>query len=436
MKIAGKPVCKQLAIFAFLLMLLITFTGAKRCNKKPKLLPLSSIHIIDRNGLSETISNKERMQQFQNIDFLKSQPYQKVLRIYARDSKGHIRSAITTYYENGNVKQFLEILDGRANGCYWEWHENGVLSLSSHVIGGTPDITSAAEKTWLFDGVSCVWDENNRIKAEISYSQGFLEGVSIYYHSCGEMWKRIPYSKDLIEGKVEIFCKDGRLLQEINYCEGKKHGISTRYWEENALASQEVYYNGKLEQGTYFDRNGEPVAEIKNGKGQRAVFGKRHIKELQDYIHGSLEGEVKVFNEEGILKRIYHVKNGMKHGEEIEYYDQIFSTPSLQPKFSFHWTEGKIQGIMRTWYSNGNLESQKELANNAKNGVLTAWYRDGNIMMIEEYEMNKLIRGDYFKIHERTPVSQILQGKGTATLFDPSGHFIQKVNYVNGKPEL
>ena len=50
---------------------------------------------------------------------------------------------------------------------------------------------------------------------------------------------------------------------------------------------------------------------------------------------GILEGEVKVFNQQGRLKRLYHVKNGIKHGEEIEYYDRFFAppTPSAQTFF-------------------------------------------------------------------------------------------------------
>ena len=96
----------------------------------------------------------------------------------------------------------------------------------------------------------------------------------------------------------------------------------------------------------------------------------------------------------------------------------------------------RFKDIVKTWYPNGSPESQREMANNAKNGVLTAWYRDGNLMMIEEYENDKLVRGDYFKKEERIPVSQVIGGKGTVTIFDADGHFVQKIAYVNGKPEI
>lgn len=426
----------QLILSLLLCVCLFTLTGAKR-HRKNRPLPLTSIHIIDRNGFAETISNKERLNQFQNMDFLKSQPYQKVLRIYARDAKGNLRSIVTTYHENGNPKQFLEILNARAYGTYCEWHENGNMSVYTKVIGGMPDVTPVAERSWLFDGQSCVWDEEGRLIAEIYYSQGSLEGTSIYYHANtnGQVWKRVPYVKNQIHGTAEIFKKDGELLQQINFCQGQKHGDTLRYWDCEQLASQEEYCRDKLENGQYFDKQGVLIAEVKQGNGYRAIFGKEHVQELQQYIDGVLEGEVQVFNAEGRLKRIYHVKNGIKHGEEIEYYDRP-SNPTPQPRLSFYWYEGKIQGLVKTWYPNGNMESQKEMSNNAKNGVLTAWYRDGDLMLIEEYETDKLVRGDYFKKGEKMPVSQVMQGKGTATIFDADGHFVQKVSYYNGKPEI
>jgi antitoxin component YwqK of YwqJK toxin-antitoxin module len=429
---------KQLTIGIVLCLLLLTFTGAKRTKScKPRPLALSSVSIIDRNGFSETISNKERLNQFQNIDFLTSQPYQKVLRIYARDSIGNVRSVVTTYHENGNPKQFLEILNARANGMYCEWHENGKMSLSTIVIGGTPDVTALAERTWLFDGSSLAWDDEGHQIAEVLYSQGSLDGVSTYLHPNGQIWKKIPYVKNQIDGNVEIYKCNGELLQQMSYCQGVRDGPSARYWDCEHIASREDFCRDKLENGQYLDKEGNLIAEVSNGTGYRAVFTKEGIQEIQEYVDGNLEGEVKVFNQEGRLKRTYHVKNGIKHGEEIEYYDRFFasSAPS-QAKLSFYWYEGKIQGHVKTWYPNGSPESQKEMANNAKNGVLTAWYRDGNMMLIEEYDNDKLVRGDYFKRDDRIPASQVIDGKGTVTVFDADGHFVQKISYANGKPEF
>ena len=372
------------------------------------------------------------------MNFLTPQPYQKVLRIYARDSGGNIRSIVTTYHENGNPKQFLEIINARAYGNYYEWHENGKMSVAAHVVGGAADVTPLAERTWLFDGSSCAWDEQEKAIAEVQYSQGSLEGVTTYFHSNGQVWKRLPYIKNQLEGTVEVYLCNGDLLQQTSYSQGQINGLSKRFWNLEQVASEEEYCRGRLENGLYFDIEGNMIAEVKQGSGFRAIFGKKGVQELQEFRDGSLDGEVKVFNQEGCLKRIYHVKNGIKHGEEIEYYNRFFNSSAQhqQPKLSFFCYEGKVQGMFKTWYSSGVLESQKEMANNAKNGVLTAWYSDGSLMLIEEYEHDQLMRGDYFKRGERTPLSQVTEGKGIATIFNPEGHFVQKINYINGRPEL
>lgn len=427
--------CSSIVTFLFFGLLFCLLTAGVRPNKSNRRCPeLTSVHIVDRNGLSETISNKERLIQFQSVDFLKSQPYQKVLRIYSRDSIGNIRSVVTTYYENGNPKQFLEVINGRASGNYREWHENGVMSISAYIIGGTPDVTACAEKTWLFDGPSCAWNEDGNLEAKITYAQGSLEGISLYYHPCGRIWKKIPYCKNVVEGTVEFFDNTGQLVREMTYVDGKKHGIAVRYWTPDQIASRECYDSGNLREAEYFDLDQNKVAEIKNGTGYRAVFGKDRIVELQEFQNGGPEGEVKFFNRTGCLKRTYRIKNCIKHGEEVEYYDPICPSAPLLPKFSFFWYEGKIQGVMRSWYPDGTPESQREMAGNAKNGILSAWYRDGSMMMLEEYESNKLLKGEYFRRGERFPVSQVIKGNGTAYIFDSAGNFMQKIQYLNGRP--
>lgn len=46
--------------------------------------PLTSITIVDKNGFTETLSVKERLKKYENMPFLSPQPYQKVLRLFAK----------------------------------------------------------------------------------------------------------------------------------------------------------------------------------------------------------------------------------------------------------------------------------------------------------------------------------------------------------------
>lgn len=394
----------------------------------PEPLVLASINIMDRNGFSETISNPDRLKQYENVDFLSSQPYQKVLRIYARDGCGNIQAYITSYHPNGQVRQYLEVSNNRANGAYREWHSNGFLKLDTFVIGGEADINESAERTWLFDGRSRAWDEDGHLIADISYSNGELDGPSDYFHPGGSLWKRMQYCRDKLEGPSEIFLTDGTLLQSTHYVQGNKHGHAVRYWKPDLISAEEEYCNGRLVTGNYYDLTGPLVSTVKEGEGFRVVFGKSSVSELQEYHNGVQDGVVKAYDECANLIRTTHFKNQIKHGEEIYYY-----VPE-RPKLSIEWVEGKIQGSVKTWYPNGIQESQREMSENKKNGVLMGWYVDGSVMLIEEYDHNKLVRGEYFKQGEAEPISVVRTGQGTATLFDAQGNFLRKVEYNNGKP--
>jgi antitoxin component YwqK of YwqJK toxin-antitoxin module len=390
---------------------------------------IASMNIIDRNGMSETIHTKDRLNAYEKTNFLAPQPYQKVMRIYAKEKNGDIRSCITSYHPNGLIKQYLEAVNHRACGRYHEWHPNGSMKIDAMVIGGTADINTQAEQNWLFDGVNRAWDEEGLLTAEIRYAKGELQGESVYYHPNGKKWKICPFSKSQLDGKMEVFLEDGSIFQTILYKEGKKNGLSARYWSIGKIAYQEEYADNLLLEACYYDFLGHLVASIRNGKGFRALFGKKELQQLQEYDNGQQEGCVKVFDEQKNLVSKFSVKNGEKHGEEIDYFPS-----SNQPKLLLTWHEGVLQGPVKTWYEEGQLESQREMSGNQKQGLLTAWYRNGALMLVEEYDNDRLIKGEYYRMSEKTAVSQIERGKGIATLFNPEGNFSRKIYYEDGKP--
>lgn len=397
---------------------------------------LSSINIIDRNGLTETINTPERLDQYASVDFLKPQSYQKVLRVYTRDCDGNIPSCITSYHPNGYPDQYLEIVNGRACGTYKEWYQNGIQKIEAKVIEGTGDIVAGSEKSWVFDECCQVWKETGAIEATILYEKGKLEGISTYYHANGQVWKTIPYCEGKIHGIYEIYLEDGSILQTTQYRCGLKEGPSKRFWCNGKPAAEEIFKEGLLVSGRYYSQEGECISKVDEGRGLRAIFGKEAISELQEYNFGKLDGEIKVFDTYGRVVKIYHMKNNAKYGEEIYFHNAPHLQKKLLPKLSVNWFDDKIQGTVKTWYDTGTQESQKEMSNNKRNGHSTAWYRDGTLMLIEEYEQEKLVRGEYYPKGEKFPTSEVLDGKGTVTIYDGDGNLVQKVSYINGKPQL
>lgn len=370
---------------------------------------LLSIQIQDRNGLTETISIPERLATYDEVDFLNPQPYKKVLRIFKRDGKNAAK--ITTYHPNGLPWQYLEIQDMRAFGAYREWHPNGQLRIEATVIGGTADVVPGAQQDWLFDGLSQVWDDEGRLLAKIPYEKGILEGKAFYYYSNGQLEKELLYHQNELDGE------------------------SLEFFANGSVKAKTSYQKDLLIEGDYFSLAGEEISHVKQGAGLQSIYEGNVLDRMVEFLNGRPEGAVKVFSPSGEWIALYTTKNGKKQGEELRYFTtQEKEGDLLIPKLSIPWEEDSISGIVKTWYSNGKLQSQKEFARNKKTGASLAWYRDGSLMLLEEYEEDSLLKGQYFKKNQKEPVSTVSNGNGTVTLYDEQGIFLQKIPYAKGKP--
>ena len=418
---------KRLFILFFSLSILTAC--AQKTAKQAQKGALTSVSLVDRNGFSETLSSSERLRRLEKADFLAPQPYQKVLRTFERNKKGEVPSVITSYHANGQIREYLDVVSSRAHGTYREWYSNGVQKVEARVISGAADLEPEAQKTWLFDGMTRAWFESGEIEAEIPYEKGKLEGEAIHYHSSGDVWKRTPHKNGLIDGKVKVFNGDGSLLMESDYFAGKRHGKSERFWPANKQAFQERYSGGLLTSGTYWNKQGAIVGKIEGGNGFRAVFGRSEVESLQEFRNGRQEGIVKLLRENGTTSRYHHTKGSAKHGAEV-----IFYPNSDQRKLEMSWSNGAVHGIAKTWYPNGAMRSQREMSQNKRQGLSSAWYPDGSLMLLEEYEGDRLVRAEYRKKGERPPVSRVLGGEGTATLFDEHGHVLRRIKYEGGLP--
>jgi antitoxin component YwqK of YwqJK toxin-antitoxin module len=400
------------------------------CHHATQEVPLTMIQIQDRNGITETVSNTDRLSAYQTVDFLSSQPYKKVLRVYKNNGKTH--SKITTYHPNGTLFQYLEAEEMRAHGAYQEWFPNGQQKIEAHVIGGTADVATGSQRDWIFEGVSQVWDEQGNLVAQIPYLKGDLEGISTYYYPDGQVEKEVPFHKNQIEGDLFEYFPDGTLKTKTHYKNNLKGGESLAYFDNGQQAAQETFSEGLLLHGTYYNPQGEQISQIGNGGGYQAQFEGAALT-LTEYRMGKPDGYVKKFTPTGQLHRQYRIKNGKKHGEEIEYYtDEPGSKP--QPKLSVEWNENAIHGTVKTWYSNGQLQSQRDFSKNQKSGPSLAWYKNGSLMLLEEYEEDKLLSGQYYKINRQEPVSTVINGNGLVTLFDEAGLSLRKIPYHKGKP--
>ncbi len=417
---------KQLA-FLFLVLL----TGCSRYGAdSPQVM---SIQLIDRNGFNETISSKSRLDKFQNVNFLNPQPYHNVVRMFQVNHEGKTPSILTSYHDDGLIFQYLEVVNGRANGLYQEWYPTGQKKLEAHVIEGSGNLSLVREDQLVFDRKSYAWDPRGNLEAEISYEKGVLEGPSIYFYPSGGVTKILPYINDCIDGDVLFYNEEGQNIGKTHFQKGVKEGLSYFHGNKCVPAYTEVYDNDLLMNATYFDLDGEVISHIKEGSGIQVNFEAGHLHSLCEYQEGRPEGEVKLFHSKGCLKSKFFVVDGQKHGEEWIYYSSKKGC-ELQTKMCITWYRDQVHGKVQTWYREGMLESEKEMYHNKKHGISFAYYKTGELMMMEEYEHDELVQGSYFKKNIKVPVSVVAKGSGLVTLFDPDGYLLNRIIYFKGQP--
>jgi len=389
-----------------------------------------AIQIQDRNGATETISSPEKLEHYEKIDFLTEQPFKKVIRIYKKE--GENRAILTAYHANGAISQYLEAKEMRANGAYREWYSNGQKKIEAYLVGGPADLSQGAQKEWLFDKTCKVFDEEGHLTAQIPYEKGSLEGTSLFYYPSGSFQSKRSYHKNMEEGDQIEYFSNGTLKSKARYEKGMKQGISMGFFLNGHPAWEEEYREGLLLKGVYYNLQGETIAKVEDGRGVQAVYIDDLLISLMEIRQGIPEGAIKKFNEKGNLEMVYSMKGGKKHGEEIHYY--LSESPSSLQKLSIQWDRGMIHGIVKTWYPNGQLQSQREYSRNQKFGPSCAWYKNGALMFVEEYEEEGLMKGVYYKKNQNKPSSTIVGGNGVAQLYDEDGVFLKKVIYAKGKP--
>lgn len=388
---------------------------------------LTKVHVTNQKGFTETITNKERLKEFESDHAINHQPHKKVVRNFKKGSES--RMIITTYHPNGQIYQLLESVGNIAYGNYKEWHPNGRLKIKAFVINGIPDIDISGQNSWAFEGACEAFDEEGKLAATFNYTNGSLEGDAYVYYPSGEVKEKKTYKHNLQDGTGQVFDEEGNALEVSQYEKGEKVGYHHKYWKKNRPAAEELFEKGTLVTAAYFDPLGNLLGQIKNGSGKRVLFKSDQTFEVHEYLDGLPKGEVLVYDKERILTNSFHIKKGLKSGKEIIYYPA-----SKQEKLSIDWVDGKIHGTVKTWYTTGVMESQKEMSLNKKQGVSTAWYVDGNLMLVEEYDSGYLIKGKYFEKGSSVPTSTLSSGQGLVTLFDEKGIFIKKIEYYGGKP--
>jgi antitoxin component YwqK of YwqJK toxin-antitoxin module len=190
-------------------------------------------------------------------------------------------SFITTYYRNGHKKEvFQKNEHDRLEGLYNSFHENGNLYVICYYKDGKKE------------GKYQVYHEDGKnLEKEFHLKNGILEGSYKSWYENKEPHEFLTYKNGLEEGRYQKWYPDKQIENDYCYVQGQKHGRYLTFFE-NGNKSIESYYKMGVKEGkcTWFYKSGKVMEEM-------------------NYINDLLDGKYTSWHENGVKWTDYIYKN-------------------------------------------------------------------------------------------------------------------------------
>lgn len=194
---------------------------------------------------------------------------------------GELDGLNVVYYKN-NIKEIGHWKDGKQNGLFQMYTEDGVLIDSGIFKNGERDglteqfyndtgklRVSANYKNGVLEGEFKAYYLNGNLQGEVNYINGEMNGEFKEYHENKKIRLSGSYKNSLQEGEWKSYLEDGTLESLINYKAGELHGIKEDYYKNGNVWTRQEFKNNDLD-GVYevYYENGNPQlkAKIKNGQ--------------------------------------------------------------------------------------------------------------------------------------------------------------------------
>lgn len=172
-------------------------------------------------------------------------------------------------------------------------------------------------------GVQKTYWENGKLKSELRYEHGKLNGECVWYAQNGNKQAKASYHNDSLEGLYQRWHLNGRLAEERWYKNGQQDSVSRTYSESGDLMSEDHYRGGRLngESKKWYD-NGQIFQEGQYNEGMMdglwlVFYPSGALASKTDYKMGA--GKQVCYDESGYKCLEVSYVNNVKHGREVYY---------------------------------------------------------------------------------------------------------------------
>ncbi len=334
----------------------------------------------------------------------------------------------TFNYESGAKQSMGEVVNGKENG-YWEsWWENGNFQYKGFFSEGKQDsswqfyneegmlLREGSFKNDLMHGLWTDYHTVNQKSGFGHYAFGRLTGLWNYYYPDGTLNQKGFYYLDLQDSTWEVYFNNGNISSKENYKHGVPSGEWTT-WNEQGTMIQKMQYTSDGTQMVLntWDSKGRP--EVIDGNGIfKLLFTNGKVLETSAIKNGNKTGSYKKYYENGTMDEegeyrdgVYYmmnawtidgvptvvkgegqyendsginagftisglVQNGLKSGKWT-----ISSSENQTTTQELNYMNGKLEGTNVVYFEGGEVNAEGNFKNDKREGKWTWYFQNGEV---------------------------------------------------------
>ena len=348
-------------------------------------------------------------------------------------------------YENGRIASEGHFKNGQPDGIWKSYYSDGTLKSIGLKSKGLSD------STWVF------FDDEGRKSKIFDFALDQKNGCAQYLDTNGRVIKEVYFIEDVPQDEILEYYSNGKLKKRTKIENGKEVGLALEYNESGEIITEVIYDNGFLKERNEYNRfneigektgvwrtfhpNGTIESEIGYENGKKSGLAKTYNKKGKLIDLRRMDGDTlaghkdelviidlyKAFYEDGKIKLIGGINNGLKNGIFREYdkegeiingyiydYDTLIAEGMIsaagiyQGEWRHYYKIGKLaaegnyidskkDGKWIYYYANGKKEQEGKYVENELKGEWKWYYQNGQIKRIEFYNKKSLLEGSVFE---------------------------------------
>lgn len=328
-----------------------------------------------------------------------------VLNRYDKEGKRH--GYWKTFYDDWSLHTECYYRHGLRDGFYKEYDKNGNLKKITKYANDIEQIQESDLKPLI---VQHEYHPNGQVKREVSFRDGKREGIWREFDENGNVLRSQTYKKGALlsegvvgtdgkrRGEYKEFYADSTLRAEGEYLNGEKTGEWRYYYQNGQLEEKGMFKEGKQD-GIwiwYYD-NGKIQIEEMFFKGIANGAYKEYDTEGKLIVSGTYFDGMKAgkwMEEIGDMYEEGEYRNDQKVGEWTSFYD------NGKTAFKGSYNGGYPNGLHHFYYPNGKLREVQSFAGGVHHGEWKKYNEDGALYFTITYNQGIEIKYDGDSLNE------------------------------------